>query len=464
MSDILIVDDEPAIGWSLRELLVDEGHTVTLATTVAEAVAACRARAPDTILLDVRLPGRDGISAIPELRSLAPRAPVIVMTAFGDLDTAVRTVTAGAFDYLVKPFDLEKVTAVVARALADRATDAARVAPEEDAAPRLIGTGSRMQEVFKQIALVANTDLPVLVTGAAGTGKEVVARAIHAHSGRRDRPFVATSLAALAPGAVERELFGHARPGLFELAAGGTLLLDEIEAAPMDVQAKLLRALDSHAFTREGSAAPTATDVRVIAATAQDLAAAAAAGTFRADLFERLRVLSIDVPPLAARPEDIEPLARHLLARHVARQPQPAAMPPMSADFLAALRDRDWPGNVRELKHAVEYAAVVARGGTLRPEHLPAPAAIASPPAATPLAAATAALTAATKEWAAAARHEFGDLPEPDLHLRASTLLEAALLREVLAHAGGNRTAAAKLLGLDRATLRTKLRILGLDE
>jgi two-component system nitrogen regulation response regulator GlnG len=464
MSDILIVDDEPAIGWSLRELLVDEGHTVTLATTVAEAVAACRARAPDTILLDVRLPGRDGISAIPELRSLAPRAPVIVMTAFGDLDTAVRTVTAGAFDYLVKPFDLEKVTAVVARALADRATDAAPLAPEEDAAPRLIGTGSRMQEVFKQIALVANTDLPVLVTGAAGTGKEVVARAIHAHSGRRDRPFVATSLAALAPGAVERELFGHARPGLFELAAGGTLLLDEIEAAPMDVQAKLLRALDSGAFTREGSAAPTATDVRVIAVTDHDLSAAAAAGTFRADLFERLRVLSIDVPPLAARPEDIEPLARHLLARHVARQPQPAAMPPMSADFLAALRDRDWPGNVRELKHAVEYAAVVARGGTLRPEHLPAPAAIASPPAATPLAAATAALTAATKEWAAAARHEFGDLPEPDLHHRASTLLEAALLREVLAHAGGNRTAAAKLLGLDRATLRTKLRILGLDE
>ena len=464
MSDILIVDDEPAIGWSLRELLVDEGHTVTLATTVAEALAACRARAPDTILLDVRLPGRDGISAIPELRSLAPRAPVIVMTAFGDLDTAVRTVTAGAFDYLVKPFDLEKVTAVVARALADRATDAAPLAPEEDAAPRLIGTGSRMQEVFKQIALVANTDLPVLVTGAAGTGKEVVARAIHAHSGRRDRPFVATSLAALAPGAVERELFGHVRSGLFELAAGGTLLLDEIEAAPMDVQAKLLRALDSGAFTREGSAAPTATDVRVIAVTDHDLSAAAAAGTFRADLFERLRVLSIDVPPLAARPEDIEPLARHLLARHVARQPQPAAMPPMSADFLAALRDRDWPGNVRELKHAVEYAAVVARGGTLRPEHLPAPAASGSLPAATPLAAATAALTAATKEWAAAARHEFGDLAEPDLHHRASALLEAALLREVLAHAGGNRTAAAKLLGLDRATLRTKLRLLGVDE
>jgi two-component system nitrogen regulation response regulator GlnG len=464
MSEILIVDDEPAIGWSLRELLTDEGHAVTLATTVAEAIAACRRRAPDTILLDVRLPGRDGISAIPDLRALAPGAPVIVMTAFGDLDTAVRTVAAGAFDYLVKPFDLAKVAAVVARALADRG-DAGEVAaplPEEAAALRLVGSAPAMQEVFKQIALVATTDLPVLVTGPAGTGKELVGRAIHAHSGRRDRPFVATSLAALAPGAVESELFGRVRPGLLELAGTGTLFLDEIDAAPMDVQAKLLRTLDSGTFTRVGSANPTVADVRVIAATSQDLTAA---GTFRADLFQRLRVLSIDVPPLLARPEDIEPLARYFLAQHMARQPQPAAMPAIAAEFLAALRDRPWPGNVRELKHAIEYAAVVARGGTLRPEHLPAPAGAATAAAAaTPLAAATAALTAATKEWAAAARHEFGDLAEPDLHHRASTAVEAALLREVLAHTGGNRTAAAKLLGLDRATLRTKLRLLGLDD
>jgi len=213
-----------------------------------------------------------------------------------------------------------------------------------------------------------------------------------------------------------------------------------------------------------GSAAPTAADVRVIAATHQDLAVAVAAGTFRADLYERLRVLAIDVPPLAARPEDIEPLARHLLARYCARQPQPAAQPAIATEFFRALRDRPWPGNVRELKHAIEYAAVIARGGTLRPEHLPAPPGVAAATAATPLAAATAALTAATKEWAAAARHEFGDLAEPDLHHRASTAVEAALLREVLAHTGGNRTAAAKLLGLDRATLRTKLRHLGLDD
>ena len=465
MSEILIVDDEPAIGWSLRELLTDEGHAVTLATTVADAVAACRRRPPDTILLDVRLPGRDGISAIPDLRALAPGAPVIVMTAFGDLDTAVRTVAAGAFDYLVKPFDLEQVAAVVARALADRGNAAAAVAPpEETAAPQLIGSGPRMQAIFKHIALVANTDLPVLVSGAAGTGKELVARTIHAHGGRRAGPFVATSLAALAPGAVESELFGQTRPGLFELAAGGTLFLDEIAAAPLDVQAKLLRTLDTAAFTRVGSAAPTVADVRVIAATHQDLAVAVTAGTFRADLYERLRVLAIDVPPLAARPEEIEPLARHLLARYCARQPQPAAQPAIATEFFRALRDRPWPGNVRELKHAIEYAAVIARGGTLRPEHLPAPTGVAAAIAATPLAAATAALTAATKEWAAAARHEFGDLAEPDLHHRASTAVEAALLREVLAHTGGNRTAAAKLLGLDRATLRTKLRHLGLDD
>jgi two-component system nitrogen regulation response regulator GlnG len=467
MTAILIVDDEPAIGWSLRELLTDQGHDVAVAASVDEALEACRRRAPETILLDVRLPGRDGLSAIPDLRALAPGAPVIVMTAFGDLDTAVRAVAAGAFDYLVKPFDLEKVVAVVGRALAERPATPEPVAIDDDA-PRLIGSGPRMQDVFKQIALVAATDVPVLLTGAAGTGKELAARAIPAHGSRRGGPFVATNLAALAPGAVESELFGHAhgggdRPGLFALAAGGTLFLDEIDAAPADVQVKLLRAIESREFTRAGATVPETADVRVVAATDRDLAAAVAAGSFRGDLLQLLGVFSIAMPTLADRLEDVEPLARHFLARHAARQPQPAAAA-IAPEFVAALRDRRWPGNVRELKAAVEYAAVVARGGTLRPEHLPAPKAIAAPPATTPLATATAAFTAATKEWAAAARQEFGDLTEPDLHHRASTALEAALLREVLAHTGGNRTAAAKILGLDRATLRTKLRLLGLDE
>jgi len=475
MSRILIVDDEPAIGWSLRELLSDGGHTVELAASVDAALDACRRLGPDTILLDVRLPGRDGLSAIPDLRALAPGVPVIVMTAFGDLDTAVRAVHAGAFDYLVKPFDLERITEVVDRALAER-TGTQSGAAAQPAAPsaRLVGLAPPMQEVFKQIALVAATDLPVLIEGETGTGKELAARAIHDHGGRRERPFVATNLAALAPGIVESELFGHVRgaftgatadrPGLFELADGGTIFLDEIGDAPADVQVKILRTLESAEVTRVGSVVPRPVDVRVIAATNRDLAAALRAGRFREDLYHRLRVFPIAMPALADRHEDIEPLARHFLARHVARQAGAAVPPALSAEFLAALRDRDWPGNVRELKHAVEYAAVVARGGTLRPDHLPQGRWADVPSGGAGVDAAGAAVGSAVKEWAAAARLAFAGLEEPDLHHRAVQLVEATLLREALAHAGGNRTAAAKLLGLDRATLRTKLKALGIDD
>ncbi|RLS80227.1 MAG: sigma-54-dependent Fis family transcriptional regulator [Planctomycetota bacterium] len=475
MSRILIVDDEPAIGWSLRELLADGGHAVELASSVEAALDTCRRFEPDTVLLDVRLPGRDGLSAIPDLRALAPGVPVIVMTAFGDLDTAVRAVHAGAFDYLVKPFDMERIAEVVDRALAER-SGAAREAAAEQAAPaaRLVGMAPPMQELFKQIALVAATDLPVLIEGETGTGKELAARAIHDHGGRRDRPFVATNLAALAPGIVESELFGHVRgaftgatadrPGLFELADGGTIFLDEIGDAPADVQVKILRTLESGAVTRVGSVAARPVDVRVIAATNRDLVAALRAGRFREDLYHRLRVFPIGMPALADRRQDIEPLARHFLARHLARQ-TPAALPPaLSSEFLAALHGRDWPGNVRELKHAVEYAAVVARGGTLRPEHLPQVSRADAPAGGGGVDAAGAAVGDAVREWAAAARLAFGGLAEPDLHHRAVQLVEATLLREALAHAGGNRTAAAKLLGLDRATLRTKLRALGIDD
>jgi len=468
VSRILVVDDEPAIGWSLKELLADEGHDVTVAADIPRAVAAAGDQAPDAILLDVRLGNQDGIRSLPEIRAAAGPVPVVVMTAFGDLDTAVRAVQAGAFDYLVKPFDLERVTEVVARALLDRERTAEPPA-EPAATAELVGSSPPMQEVFKQVALVAASDLPVLVTGPTGSGKEVVARAIHAHSPRRDRPLVTTNLAALAPGVIESELFGHAagsftgaavaRPGLFELAAGGTILLDEIGEAPPDVQVKLLRVLEAGEVARVGEAVARPVNVRVIAATNRDLTALLAAGSFRADLFDRLNVFPITLPSITDRPDDIEPLARHFLARPASARPLPA----MSSEFLAALRARPWPGNVRELKHAIEYAAVVARGGTLRPEHLP-PVERPRPPAGSDLQVAATRVGAAVKEWSAAARREFAGLPEPDLHHRAVQLLEGTLLREALAHTGGNRTAAAKLLGLDRATLRTKLRALGIDD
>lgn len=471
MSRILIVDDEPAIGWSLREILSDDGHDVVLAADIPSALKAARTHAPDTILLDVRLGGRDGIDALPELRAAAGTIPVVIMTAFGDLSTAVRAVQAGAFDYLVKPFDLERVTQVVARAVADRGVE--QLPSEAPAGTDLVGSSPVMHEVFKQIALVAASDLPVLITGPTGSGKEVVASAIHANSARGQKPLVITNLAALAPGVIESELFGHAigaftgattaRPGLFELAHHGTMFLDEIGEAPPEVQVKILRTLEAGEVTRVGEAIARPVNARVIAATNRDLAAMVASGAFRVDLYHRLKVFPITMPSLAERPSDIEPLARHFLARHAAARPT-SSMPVMTPEFVAALRARPWPGNVRELKHTIEYAAVVARGGVLRPEHLPEPDTTNPGNLGSDLAAAGSRLGAAVKEWSAAARREFLTLPEPDLHHRAVLLLENTLLREALAHTGGNRTAAAKLLGLDRATLRTKLRLLGIDD
>ena len=464
MSRILIIDDEPAIGWSLREMLSDEGHSVEVAASVEAGLETCARFEPEAMLLDVRLPGRDGLSALPEFRSIVPNAPVVVMTAFGDLDTAVRAVNAGAFDYLVKPFDLESVSRIVAHALAERDQHAAgRDQPAATAtdAALLVGSSPPMQEVFKQISLVAPTELPVLITGETGTGKDLAARAIHAHSPRRHRPFVATSLGALAPSVIESELFGHVRgaftgatadrPGLFAIADGGTLFLDEIGEAPLDLQVKLLRALETREVTPVGAAAPRKLDVRVIAATNRDLVAAIAAGTFREDLYHRLHVFPIHMPPLAARRDDIDTLAAHFLARQAAGR----ATPTISEAFRVALRSRPWPGNVRELKHSIEYAAVVARGGMLRPEHLPAqPATAASQPVGDT--AADAQVVAAVGAWVDAALAT-GTTTAGPLHEPLIDLVETTLMQKVVAAAGGNRTAAAKLLGLDRATLRSKL-------
>lgn len=463
MSRILVVDDEPLIGWSLRELLSDQGHDVAVAASAEEAMETCAYFAADAILLDVRLPGRDGIAAIPDLRSRAPAAPVVVMTAFGDLDTAVRAVQAGAFDYLLKPFDLERVSDVVARAVADHDAATSPVPPPGDSDPTLVGTSPAMQEVFRRIALLAVTDLPVLVTGGPGTGKELAARVVHMRSARSTEPFVATSIAALAPGAVEAELFGApGRPGLIERAGDGTLYLDEIHAAPAPAQARLARLLETGMVCGADGVEAVRVAARIMAATDADLDRLVAAGSFRAELHDRLRAASLDMPPLAARLGDVGLLAAHFLGREAARLGRTRAAT-LSDAFVAALRARPWPGNVRELRQAVAHASVVARGHALVPEHLPAVAA-GAPEHDHAVEPTTKLVTAAVREWSAAARREFGGLPEPDLHHRLLKVVETALIREALAHVGGNRTAAARVLGLDRATLRTKLRLLGLDE
>jgi two-component system nitrogen regulation response regulator GlnG len=463
MSRILVVDDEVSICWALRESLGDEGHQVEVAASVEEGLAIAEGRPLDAVVLDVRLPGIDGLTAMGAFRDRIGPAPIIVITAFGDLETAVRAMEGGAFEYLVKPFDLDRATDIVTRALQSRrdgvpAPDAPAGAFEPEA---LVGRSPAMQELFKRIALVAPADVPVLITGESGTGKELVARAIHRHSPRRSGPFVPVSLAALSPTLVERELFGHLkgsftgasqdRPGLLELAAGGTLLLDEVGDIPTDLQVKLLRVIEHRAYTPVGDARPRPTDIRILAATNRPLGELMAAGRFREDLFFRLSVFPIHLPPLRDRRDDIPALAEHFLRQ--ARLADTADIR-LTPAFLEALRGRPWTGNVRELRNAIEHAAIVARGRVLGPEHLPQPTM-----AGAELPSSGMDLRDRLAEWA---RRQIAEglvgTEEAALYERFLELAEPPLIEAVLDHCRQNRAAAAEVLGIHRATLRQKLR------
>jgi two-component system nitrogen regulation response regulator GlnG len=468
VSHILVVDDEEAVCWALSRALGREGHHVAVTASAEEAFAEARRQPPDVVVLDVRLPGLDGLSALGQLRRLTQDAPVIVVTAFGNLSTAVRAVEEGAFEYLVKPFDLDQALEAVGRALQRRAlqeqapgeatpAEGPVVSPEE-----IVGHGPAMQGVFKRIALVAPRDSCVLITGESGTGKELVARAVHRHSPRRDRPFLPVHIAALNPSLVESELFGHVkgaftgasqtRPGLLSLADGGTVFLDELADIPLSVQVKLLRVLEHNEFLPVGSNQPQPLDVRVLGATHQDLERKVADGTFRHDLFFRLNVFRIHLPPLRERREDVLPLADHFL-----RRLDPRALPllPETARFLAA---QPWLGNVRELRNALEHAVIVARGGPLLPGHFPA-----APPGLTP-ASPPEQLAAAVRLWLADRVKGRGREAPADLYQELLRCVEPALLDEVMRRVHGNRWVAAQWLGLNRATVRKKLGVYGLTE
>ena len=313
MSNILVVDDEESICWSFRELLVDEGHRVEIAASAEEAIRRVAEIRPDAVVLDVRLPGMDGLTALPLLRERTGGSPIVVMTAFGDLETAVRAVETGAFDYLVKPFDLDQVTAVVRRALeaGKRPRTSGQPAQPPGLGDVLVGSSPPMQTLFQRIALVASADVPVLITGESGTGKELVARALHRYGSRRDGPFVPVCLPALSPSLVEAELFGHAkgaftgasqdRKGIFEFQLhGGTVLLDEIGDSPAMLQVKLLRAIENREIAPVGDARTRPVDIRVLAATNRLLPSMVASGTFREDLYFRLAAFPIRRPRLYA--------------------------------------------------------------------------------------------------------------------------------------------------------------------
>ena len=464
MSHILVVDDEPAICWGFRELLRGEGHEVTIASSAEEALKVVSKCLPDTIVLDVRLPGMDGLSALKQLKAKSNNAPVVVMTAFGNLETAVRAVAEGAFDYLTKPFELSDANDVVRRALEHR--HAARPASHEgDAADvalaeTIVGSSPAMQAVFKQIAFVAQSDAPVLITGESGTGKELVARAIHRHSPRSAEPFMPVSLAAMNEASVESELFGHVkgafpgataeRKGILEIAGSGTILLDEIGDVPATLQLKLLRTIEHQEIIPVGSATPRHCRFRVVAATNRDLGTLMEAGTFREDLYFRLSVVKIELPPLRERPEDIPDLARHFLSLMAGNSTDCS----LSSSALLELSGRPWPGNVRELRNAVEHAAIMARGCTIEASHLP-------PASSTTIRSASSSdvLQREISRWAAEQLQPLdGADSEAALYEDVLQLVEPPLLNAVLAHCRNNRAAAARLLGLHRATLRQKLK------
>ena len=464
MKHILIVDDEEAVCWALERALAAEGHSVAAAAAAEQAFALAAKKRPDAIILDVRLPGMDGLTALGRLRELSDDAPVIVITAFGNLSTAVRAVENGAFDYLTKPFDLGQALEAVGRALQRRpAPDPAAPADVDAAGPEeFVGRSPVMQAAFKRIALVAPRDASVLITGESGTGKELVARAIHRHSGRRDHPFLPVHVAALNPNLVESELFGHtrgaftgaaqARPGQLALADGGTLFLDELADIPPAVQVKLLRVLEHNEVLPVGASQPQPLNIRILAATHQDLARCVAEGRFRHDLFFRLNVFQVHLPPLRERPEDVGPLAEHFLRRF-----EPRALP-LSPATLRFLQSLPWFGNVRELRNALEHAAIVARGGPLLPEHFPALAL--DPAPATP----AAQLDAAVRRWLADRVREKGAEPPADLYAELLRRVEPALLEEVMRRVQGNRWVGAQWLGLNRATVRKKLGLYGLSQ
>ena len=464
MKHVLIIDDEEAVCWALQRALTREGHSVAVAASAEQGLALAEKQQPDAVVLDVRLPGMDGLTALAKLRESAADVPVLVVTAFGDLPTAVKAVEGGAFDYLTKPFDLSQALNAVRRALnrpppsASPGTAAPGLAVQDE----IVGRSPAMQVVFKRIALVAPRDACVLVTGESGTGKELVARAIHRYSARRERPFLPVHIASLNPNLVEGELFGHtrgaftgatqARTGLLALADGGTVFLDELADIPLPVQVKLLRVLEQNEVLPVGAGQPQPLDIRVLGATHQDLSRCVAEGRFRHDLFFRLNVFEVHLPPLRERLEDIEPLADHFLRRFA-----PSSLP-LLPETLRYLQGQPWFGNVRELRNALDHAAIVARGGPLLPEHFPSSSG--GPGGLSPVDR----LASAVRDWLAESVRAAGKEAPTDLYAELLRAVEPPLLDEVLRRLNGNRWVAAQWLGLNRATVRKKLALYGLHQ
>jgi two-component system response regulator AtoC len=451
--NLLIIDDEPGLRQSLRLLLAEEGFEVADEADGERGLNRALAEPFDMVLCDVRMPVLDGLEFLRRYRAGGGAALVIVMSAYGSEDAAIAAMKEGAYDYIRKPFRADEVLLTLRKAeereRLRREVESLRSALGPPAtSPDIVAASAAMQAALDVATKVAPHTTTVLLTGPSGTGKEVVARELHRLSGRADRPFVAVNCAAIPEALLESELFGHVRGaftgavgdhrGLFEEASGGTLFLDEIGDLPTGLQAKLLRVLQDGEIRRVGDHAARRVDVRVVAATARDLESDVADHRFREDLFYRLNVIAIRLPPLAERPEDVPPLIRALLQRHCAHLGR--AVPEIEPQALRSLLDYTWPGNVRELSNALERALVVSQSGTIRRADLPPAVLGGAPP-----------------------RSAKGARAGADLTLRNHEVsIRGEVIREALLRAGGNRRDAAALLGISVRTLFYRLKQLGI--
>jgi two-component system nitrogen regulation response regulator GlnG len=462
---VLVADDEPSIRFVLRETLAEAGHEVVEVDSGDAALAALAGGTFEIAFLDIRMPGPSGIEILDRLRETDADTAVVIITAQNTFENAVEAMKRGALDYLVKPFAMAEVNALVEKARRARALEReVRTLRREVAAgggsERLVGRSPAMLEIFKTVGKVAASNVPVLVTGESGTGKELVARAIHNASPRAGGPFVAVNSAAIPRELLESELFGHergaftgalqSRSGRFRDASGGTLFLDEIGDMPMELQAKLLRVLQSGEVTAVGARNAERVDVRILAATNRGPEQAVADGRMREDLLYRLRVVPIHIPPLRERPEDVPALAEHFVQRYAQELAGgPRYLTEAGVEFL---RSQAWPGNVRELENAIKRALVLSSGEVLSPEDF---AFLREPGAA-----------AQASELESAVAREVAELLREtgaaDLHPRILERVERPLLEAVLRETDGNQIRAAALLGINRNTLRKKIAELGI--
>ncbi len=464
---ILVVDDDAAVAWALEQALTAAGYQVTIAADAAAAMRHMRRQQPDLVITDIRMPGMSGLELLGVLKAAHPNLPVIVSTAHGTMESAIAAIGNGAFDYLPKPVDLERTLAVVGRALGEDTLAAAATPTASDPDQTIIGSSPVMQEVYRRIAAAAATDLGVLITGPSGTGKELVARSLHRHGRRRDAPFIAVNCGALPEHLIESELFGHEagaftdargrKIGRVEAAHGGTLFLDEVAELPLAAQVKLLRFLEDQRLTRIGGEQEFSVDVRIVAATNRDVPKLIASGAFREDLAYRLRVVTITLPPLIQRLEDIPALVRFFLARIARRLARQVAITDEGMDLL---HRHAWPGNVRELKHAIEEAAVLATGGIISSEHLALPVTTSSSSSSASAEPSPTALRAAV---AGLATRFLRSHPGQAYHMTTDAV-EDIVFRAALALTEGNQLRAAELLGINRITLKKRMDQLGIGK